>query len=92
MYLVMENAGKQSLGGLLRKDRVFTEGVARKYFKEILEGISYCHDKGVCHRDLKPENILVDENGHVKIIDFGFSANSKALLNNFCGTPAYMCP
>jgi serine/threonine protein kinase len=50
----MENAGKQSLGGLLRKDRVFTEGVARKYFKEILEGVSYCHEKGVCHRDLKP--------------------------------------
>jgi hypothetical protein len=32
----MENAGKQSLGGLLRKERAFTEGTARKYFKETL--------------------------------------------------------
>jgi serine/threonine protein kinase len=33
------------------------------FFKQILEGISYCHEKGVCHRDLKPENILLDEQG-----------------------------
>jgi 5'-AMP-activated protein kinase catalytic alpha subunit len=57
-----------------------------------LEGISYCHEKGVCHRDLKPENIIIDEHRRIKIIDFGFSASSRINLNNFCGTPAYMSP
>lgn len=88
----MENAGKQSLAGLLRKEKTLSEPNARKFFKEILEGIDYCHEKGICHRDLKPENILIDEQGHAKIIDFGFSANARIALNNFCGTPAYMCP
>ena len=60
--------------------------------KQILEGISYCHENGVCHRDLKPENILIDESGHVKIIDFGFSAHSRVMLTTYCGTPAYMAP
>ena len=54
LYLVMENAGKQSLGGLLRKEKRLPEEVARGYFREILEGIGYCHSQGVCHRDLKP--------------------------------------
>ena len=50
----MENAGKQSLAGVLRKEKKLREDVARKYFGEILEGVGYCHENGVCHRDLKP--------------------------------------
>ncbi len=46
----------------------------------------------MCHRDIKPENILIDDEGFVKIIDFGFSANSRIMLSNYCGTPAYMSP
>jgi 5'-AMP-activated protein kinase catalytic alpha subunit len=88
----MENAGKHSLAGLLRKEKAFSEANAKKYFREVLEGVDYCHRKGICHRDLKPENILIDDQGHVKLIDFGFSANSRIPLTNFCGTPAYMCP
>ena len=88
----MQNAGKQSLAGIFRKERTITEMVAKRYFKEIIEGVAYCHEQGISHRDLKPQNILIDDKGRVKLIDFGFSASSKILLNQFCGTPAYMCP
>lgn len=88
----MENGGKHSLGGILRKERIIPEAKCLNLFKQILKGIAYCHNKGVCHRDLKPENVLIDEHGEIKIIDFGFSANSKTMLNNYCGTPAYMAP
>lgn len=44
------------------------------------------------HRDLKPENILVDDEGHVTLIDFGFSASSVSKLSTYCGTPPFMCP
>jgi 5'-AMP-activated protein kinase catalytic alpha subunit len=61
IYLLMDNGGKQSLSGLLRKSKTFSEERAKGYFKQALEAIGHCHEKGVCHRDLKPENILVDE-------------------------------
>ena len=40
---------------------------------QILRGVAYCHKEGIVHRDLKPHNVLVDDNGHVKIADFGLA-------------------
>ena len=90
----MENGGKQSLSGLLRKADHFDEESAKKYFKQVVEGIAYCHSKNICHRDVKLENILVDDKGKVKLIDFGFSAkcNENSKLTTVCGTPPYMSP
>ncbi|KAG8061891.1 hypothetical protein GUJ93_ZPchr0003g18133 [Zizania palustris] len=55
------------------------------------------HTRGVFHRDLKPENLLVDENGDLKVSDFGLSAvadqfHPDGLLHTFCGTPSYVAP
>ena len=78
------------------------EDKARFYFRQLVDGVEYCHSKGVCHRDLKPENLLLDENGMLKISDFGLSAlydgdadgnNSRSqLLHTTCGTPNYVAP
>lgn len=43
------------------------------YFKQLIRGVVYMHDMGVCHRDLKPENLLLTSDGTLKIIDFGNS-------------------
>ena len=43
------------------------------YLAEVLVGIKQLHERNIIYRDLKPENILLDKNGHVKLIDFGFS-------------------
>ncbi|MEM7813736.1 MAG: protein kinase, partial [Candidatus Aenigmatarchaeota archaeon] len=42
-------------------------------FPQILEGVAYAHSKNIVHRDLKPSNILLDENGNVKVSDFGMA-------------------
>lgn len=90
----MQNGGQQSLSGLLRKTTSFHEHTAKKYFKQIAQALAYCHSQNICHRDIKLENILVDDHGHVKLIDFGFSikCNDKVRLTSFCGTPPYMSP
>mmetsp|Transcript_156965 Transcript_156965/g.273265 ORF Transcript_156965/g.273265 Transcript_156965/m.273265 type:complete len:684 (-) Transcript_156965:56-2107(-) len=72
------------------------EGPCRRFYQQVVEGISYCHDKLVVHRDLKLENLLLDKGGdRVKIIDFGFAtqvASRETKLRAFCGTPSYMAP
>ncbi|URE10216.1 cbl-interacting protein kinase [Musa troglodytarum] len=63
----------------------------------LISAIDFCHSRGVYHRDLKPENLLLDENGNLKVSDFGLSALAESkqqdgLLHTTCGTPAYVAP
>jgi len=62
--------------------------------RQLISAIDFCHSRGVSHRDLKPENLLLDENGGLKVSDFGLSAAAESrrqdgLLHTTCGTPAY---
>jgi serine/threonine protein kinase len=75
----------------------FDEATARKYFRQLISGVDYCHRQQVCHRDLKPENLLLDELELLKISDFGLSAlygtdQDSTLLKTTCGTPNYVAP
>lgn len=73
----------------------FSEKVAARLFKQILEAVAHLHSKGICHRDLKPENLLLSdksEDAAVKVADFGFAANCKINpeMTALVGTPPYM--
>ena len=56
----------------------------KDYMRQILKGMAYVHEKGICHRDLKPENILKNKDGVVKICDFG---SAKVLSPDGLNTP-----
>ncbi len=92
----MEYVGGGSLHGYLKSKplRRLEEWDAKRLFKQIVEGISYCHQRCITHRDIKLENLLLDEENNIKIIDYGFSTcvpNEKK-IKIFCGTPSYMAP
>jgi len=75
-FLILELAAGGELFDRITADEGCAEDVARNYLTQLLEGVSYCHSKGVCHRDLKPENLLLSHDGDIlKIADFGLSTS-----------------
>ncbi|KAM3240589.1 hypothetical protein ACQJBY_053949 [Aegilops geniculata] len=70
------------------------EREAKKYFYQLIDAVDYCHRRGVFHRDLKPENLLLDNQGNLKVSDFGLSVLRKPgqLLSTSCGSPCYVAP
>ncbi|KAG7549089.1 NAF/FISL domain [Arabidopsis thaliana x Arabidopsis arenosa] len=96
IYFVMEHVKGGELFNKVSSGKL-REDVARKYFQQLVRAVDYCHSRGVCHRDLKPENLLLDEQGNLKVSDFGLSAladsrRQDGLLHTTCGTPAYVAP
>jgi len=102
IFIVLELITGGELFDKIVSEGRFDEAQARFYFRQLVHGVGYCHEQGVCHRDLKPENLLLDENGDLKISDFGLSAlytgeqdegeSRAALLHTTCGTPNYVAP
>uniref|UniRef100_A0A915PU94 non-specific serine/threonine protein kinase n=1 Tax=Setaria digitata TaxID=48799 RepID=A0A915PU94_9BILA len=71
LYLIMEYVPGGDMMQLLINKGLFDEKLARFYISELTCAIEYVHGLGFIHRDIKPDNILIDQNGHIKLTDFG---------------------
>ncbi|KAH7980248.1 hypothetical protein HPB49_014082 [Dermacentor silvarum] len=96
LYLVLEYGdGGDMYDYIMKHDRGVSEQAARKYFRQIVHAIWYCHKLHVVHRDLKPENVVFFEKLEmVKLTDFGFSNKfcPGQKLETSCGSLAYSAP
>lgn len=81
LYLVMDFMQGGELFYLLRKAYKFNEEFTRFYVAEIILALEYLHSKGIIYRDLKPENVLLNNDGNIKLCDFGLS--KEGLLGDF---------
>ena len=76
-YIVLEYCGGGELFDFIISRQRVEEPLAKRFFKQIVLAVGYCHSQNVIHRDLKPENILLTENNTVKLIDFGLCSFFK---------------
>ena len=65
---------------------------ARFYSAQVALMFEYLHSLNIIYRDLKPENILIDEEGYLKLTDFGFAKYCQTRTYTLCGTPEYLAP
>jgi serum/glucocorticoid-regulated kinase 2 len=94
LYFIMPFLRGGELFQHLRKFRIFDEEKVRFYASQIGLALDHLHTYGIIYRDLKPENILMDEEGYLKLADFGMAKHLKGeeKAMSFCGTPEYLAP
>ncbi|KAF9042380.1 CAMK/CAMKL/CHK1 protein kinase [Panaeolus papilionaceus] len=98
-YMLLEFAGGGDLFDKIAPDVGVDDELAHLYFNQLVSGMKYIHNQGVCHRDLKPENLLLDVAGQLKITDFGLSSvfrlkesGKTRQLTERCGSLPYVAP
>ncbi|XP_054807878.1 probable serine/threonine-protein kinase At1g54610 [Prosopis cineraria] len=73
LYLVFEYMEHDLAGLAARQGVKFTEPQVKCYMKQLLSGLEHCHSQGVLHRDIKGSNLLINNDGILKIADFGLA-------------------
>ncbi|GAM19777.1 hypothetical protein SAMD00019534_029520 [Acytostelium subglobosum LB1] len=103
LFMCMDYIPGGELFQHLQKAGRFPEELAKFYIAEVITSLDYLHSNNIIYRDIKPENILLDEDGHIKLTDFGLSKSGITSVvgekngegqfaTTFCGTPEYLAP
>jgi serine/threonine protein kinase len=99
LYIVMEFIDGTDVHRLIQGSGRLSEDYALAITAHVCDALAYAHARGVIHRDIKPANILIDQEGNVKVADFGLAKMSHPDLdygltrsNVAMGTPDYVAP
>ena len=95
-YIVMEYINGKTLKQLLQKRGALTLTEVIDIMSQLADGLSHAHEAYIIHRDIKPQNIMIEDNGLIKITDFGIATaiNSTQLTqtNSVMGSVHYLPP
>jgi cGMP-dependent protein kinase len=92
IYLLTEFVKGMDLFDVLRELGLCNDRDAKFYAACLVEILGHLHERDIVYRDLKPENIMVDEQGYLKLIDFGTAKFVNGRTFTIVGTPHYMAP
>ena len=94
----MEYFESRGLGMILKDIKGLEVREGLKLLYQVASGMAAAHKEGVIHRDLKPSNILIDDDGLLKIVDFGIASagssgeSTLTQTGSIIGSPAYLAP
>lgn len=95
-WMIMEYVEGKTLEDWLFIHKKITHQLAASITVQILDGLYHAHRKGIIHRDIKPANVMINEDGEVKIMDFGIARmrNAQRITSHgkSVGTLEYMAP
>jgi serine/threonine-protein kinase len=94
-YIAMEYVAGRSLKTIVREQGALDPASAIDIVVQILRAARFAHKRGVIHRDFKPHNVLLDEEGRVRVTDFGIAragASDMTLTGSIMGTAQYLSP
>lgn len=97
LFLVLDYVDGRPLSSIIFERKRLSFQEARSILSYVCQAVDFAHKNKVLHRDLKPSNIMVDNNGFVKVLDFGLAREAKDSLSRLTrgdasGTPVYMAP
>ena len=93
LYLVMDLLSGGDLRFHISRHKKFSEEQTRFFICGIIFSLEYIHSHNIIHRDIKPENLVLDENGYIRLTDFGIAKeNMPDNSSETSGTPGYMSP
>eukprot|EP00357_Protocruzia_adherens_P010829 CAMPEP_0115010342 /NCGR_PEP_ID=MMETSP0216-20121206/23254_1 /TAXON_ID=223996 /ORGANISM="Protocruzia adherens, Strain Boccale" /LENGTH=883 /DNA_ID=CAMNT_0002378529 /DNA_START=177 /DNA_END=2828 /DNA_ORIENTATION=+ len=92
VYFLAEYVKGLELFDVIRVIGLLSKEDSQFYVGSIILALEYLHQRHVVYRDIKPENIMVDEDGYIKLIDFGTAKIIKGRTYTIVGTPHYMAP
>jgi serine/threonine-protein kinase len=94
-FIAMELIEGRELQDYVKSGVRFDPRQIRRIVRQLLEALTFCHERGICHRDLKPANIILNKDGTVKIADFGVArvqSSNLTMVGAVLGSPHYMSP
>jgi len=95
-YIAMAYVNGPTLEKILASDKPLSGAAMLRILRQTASALDYAHSRGIVHRDIKPANIMTDEDGAVKITDFGIAkittASNLTQTSTVVGTPNYMSP
>jgi eukaryotic-like serine/threonine-protein kinase len=94
-YIAMEYLEGRSLKQVLQEEGPLAPDRAIDVVIQILQAARFAHQRGIIHRDIKPHNVIVDDEGRVKVTDFGIAragASDMTETGSIMGTAQYLSP